>query len=282
MSNEVNFEAFAGAPVNNGTENREVKERVMPEKEAIEDLNINPTGEGIPGAEIFGEGMFGAPNNFGQSENNIKEESTMSQMMGEIKMLKTMSNVILSEDKTCEYTVKINKQELKMFVENQIPTQKEVYYTTMTATELATLFEAVYGRGSEMLSNVLKNYLPSSDNAFKLKRGVKSIMTIALSEESLRIQRQEAQNVVQLAEQQTAVEAEQLITSIDTPNIFDKRFAIPNRQNKANGTIEFYANTASLICSFLGLSLIEIEPVYTISVQELETAFYVNFRKRVM
>ena len=133
-----------------------------------------------------------------------------------------------------------------------------------------------------MLSNVLKNYLPSSDNAFKLKRGVKSIITIALSEESLRIQRQEAQNVVQLAEQQTAVEAEQLITSIDYPNIFDKRYAIPNRQNKVNRTIEFYANTASLICSFLGLNLVDIEPVYTLSVQELETAFYVNFRKRFM
>lgn len=196
--------------------------------------------------------------------------------------LKTMSHVILNEEKTCEYTVKITKQELKLFVENQIPTQKDVYYTTLSSTELATLFESVYGRGSEMLSNVLKNYLPSSDNAFKLKRGVRSIMTIALSEESLRIQRQEAQNVVQLAEQQTAVEAEQLITSIDYPNIFDKRYAIPNRQNKTNGTIEFYANTASLLCSFLGLNLVDIEPVYTLSVQELETAFYVNFRKRFM
>jgi hypothetical protein len=278
MSNEVNFEAFAGAPVNNATE-KETKERVVPEIEVAADLNANPTGEGIPGAELFGEGMFGSPNNFGRAEIHKEEENVMT---GEVKMLKTMSNVILNEEKTCEYTVKITKQELKMFVENQIPTQKDVYYTTMTATELATLFETVYGRGSEMLSNVLKNYLPSSDNAFKLKRGVKSIMTIALSEESLRIQRQEAQNVVQLAEQQTAVEAEQLITSIDTPNIFDKRFAIPNRQNKANGTIEFYANTASLICSFLGLNLIEIEPVYTMSVQELETAFYVNFRKRFM
>lgn len=275
---EVNFEAFAGVPVNNATE-KERKERIVPESEVASDLNANPTGEGIPGAEIFGEGMFGAPNNFGHSENNIMEEKVME---AGVHALKTMSHVILNEEKTCEYTVKITKQELKLFVENQIPTQKDVYYTTMSSTELATLFESVYGRGSEMLSNVLKNYLPSSDNAFKLKRGVRSIMTIALSEESLRIQRQEAQNVVQLAEQQTAVEAEQLITSIDTPNIFDKRFAIPNRQNKANGTIEFYANTASLICSFLGLKLVEIEPVYTLSVQELETAFYVNFRKRFM
>ena len=276
---DLNFEAFAGAPVNNNATEREVKERVVPESEVAADLNANPTGEGIPGAELFGEGMFGAPNNFGYSEIHKEEENVMT---GTLNALKTMSHVILNEEKTCEYTVKITKQELKQFVENQIPTQKDVYYTIMTSTELATLFESVYGRGSEMLSNVLKNYLPSSDNAFKLKRGVRSIMTIALSEESLRIQRQEAQNVVQLAEQQTAVEAEQLITSIDTPNIFDKRFAIPNRQNKANGTIEFYANTASLLCSFLGLQLVEIEPVYTLSVQELETAFYVNFRKRFM
>ena len=275
---EVNFEAFAGAPVNNATE-REVKERVVPESEIPADLNANPTGEGIPGAELFGEGMFGAPNNFGYSDIHKEEENVMTATSN---ALKTMSHVILKEEKTCEYTVKITKQELKLFVENQIPTQKDVYYTTLSSTELATLFESVYGRGSEMLSNVLKNYLPSSDNAFKLKRGVKSIITIALSEESLRIQRQEAQNVVQLAEQQTAVEAEQLITSIDYPNIFDKRYAIPNRQNKVNRTIEFYANTASLICSFLGLNLVDIEPVYTLSVQELETAFYVNFRKRFM
>lgn len=275
---EVNFEAFAGAPVNNAIE-REVKERVVPESEIPADLNANPTGEGIPGAELFGEGMFGAPNNFGYSDIHKEEENVMTATSN---ALKTMSHVILNEEKTCEYTVKITKQELKLFVENQIPTQKDVYYTTLSSTELATLFESVYGRGSEMLSNVLKNYLPSSDNAFKLKRGVRSIMTIALSEESLRIQRQEAQNVVQLAEQQTAVEAEQLITSIDYPNIFDKRYAIPNRQNKVNRTIEFYANTASLICSFLGLNLVDIEPVYTLSVQELETAFYVNFRKRFM
>nr|DAP68667.1 MAG TPA: hypothetical protein [Caudoviricetes sp.] len=273
---EVNFEAFAGAPVNNDTER---EERVVPESEVASDLNANPTGEGIPGAELFGEGVFGAPNNFGYSDIHKEEENVMT---GTLNALKTMSHVILNEEKTCEYTVKITKQELKLFVENQIPTQKDVYYTTMSSTELATLFESVYGRGSEMLSNVLKNYLPSSDNAFKLKRGVRSIMTIALSEESLRIQRQEAQNVVQLAEQQTAVEAEQLITSIDYPNIFDKRYAIPNRQNKANGTIEFYANTASLLCSFLGLNLVDIEHVYTLSVQELETAFYVNFRKRFM
>ena len=190
--------------------------------------------------------------------------------------LSLTAQVLLDPD-TCGFIRRIEKAKMLEFVNNNIGIQKTVAYKQFSVTQIQNMIESFYGQGTAESEVVRGNIVPSTPKSIGDNTNVKSILAVTLNESVLRIQREPAKNVVQLAEQMTAKEAEGLILEVDIAGLFDKRYAIPYEHDNITKSVTFYISTVAAIDAYLKLDPQFRAENYSITVTEYENAFYVNF-----
>lgn len=212
-----------------------------------------------------------------EEENGYNPFNNYNSEVGGEEMTESSTKRYLRDNDVFELIVGVDKDDLINFVQNNFKLPKKLGYRNVSQMELMDLL----GNKIDKVdwANARKTYFPSSNSSNLRKMGVKSVISILISDEVMPRANKPVNNVVDLTRRETSFEVSELLNNLDTSAIFSPSIAIPHRRYENSGIIELFANTTVTLLAFLGLTLEDIGGKYNFTVQEVDDKFIVQFQK---